>query len=1429
MKNLFRRVMSFVLSMTMVFTMMPAVARAEEAENVKVTLSDIVAVNVDGTSYDMDLYLDGMFETGVDLSAGKHQVKVTVNGEDYLSGKEVSLDGNEKVYFRLSNGTLKDSVNDEIVYEHATLVGNFWGIEFVDDADNRYDINNWSPADTNGDLEYIGGGFYKRTFKFKQLSDAVTLNDSGYKVAFNQNWDYSLGNDGNNIGLTIPAGASEWTVWVDEINKTVYDNFRIPSYTTNHNNGVTIQRNPLTTVVSLVGSMNGWNVSVGSGYDFSLISDSLYRYSMILNAGSYEYKVKFDGNDWYENSGNHSFNVAADGTKVTFIYDLNIDVLYDSVNDSEVLSNIFGIDASKGSEDEPVVERKANVPGTFPGPTWDPASNEMTNLGNGLFSYKFENVPAGNYEYKIAFGSWAENYGVSGYRDGSNYSVYVPFTQDVTVYYSDTSHLSVTSLSYKSANASVEITPDNVVTMNDDGLTGIYSCKAYLGAGSYNIKIKVNGEDFDTAVFSIDSEREVTFFYDPTFEICYNDAAKWTVDDSKFKFDSKDSYFKSPFGAAEVGEDVTFTVETDKNVTSVSLVTKLSDSNIKSVELTQKDNTEDEEKKTWSVTTQFNEIGRYQYYFTISSGGLIKIYADDSKGDYGTGKVAEFFDVYNPAVCKPYDLTVCTSGYKTPDWMKDAVIYQIFPDRFANGDTTNDKAQTSSRGATDYEFPEWNKLPENPEQEDRLSKEQYEATGAFYGDRNWSNEMYGGDFAGIVNNIEYLKALGVTVIYLNPVFSSISSHRYDATDYSKIDPILGDLGDFTKLVEVAEKNDMKIVLDGVFNHVSDDSIYFDRYYKFLTAENFDGKIGAYPYWAFVFDYMSEKNAGKEEAENAAKEYFEVNYNVNDYCYTTWFDVYSSYMSNGNGGNVYDTIGLRTDKPVYGYEGWWGYDSMPVIKSTNGSEYQTEDWAKTIIGKADENGNYENNGSIAQYWLSKGSNGWRLDVANEVSDETWQNFRKSVKAMDSDAVIIGEIWDDATGYLEGDMYDSVMNYVFRNAVLGYAKGGRASDAMATLERIRERYPKEAFYAMMNLVDSHDTSRVLSYLDGVDDDRNQKDINSAFPKYESTSDKAKKRQYLVAFLQFTYPGAPTIYYGDELGVVGADDPDDRRTINWGNGNEALVTYYATLSAIRHEYSALRTGSIKPLYLNNENVLAYVRSDEKNTLIVLANNGDNEAVVTVDVNALGLSSDEKVTDLISGTVYEAGDVIEVTVGAISGAVLTTDPKEILVNKNGLRPAYDPTYKPEDDKPEEDKPSEDKPSENGTSGNTSSQETPVAGTPSVLSPAGNVPAEGNTIRRASTETAPVVTPAYVTSTEEKTEVEEQKENVQEDVLIGESTENKDSTEKATINENEVPMTNMETSKEKSLVWVWILLAVVVAAGAGYTVFRFKLNGKEE
>ncbi len=879
-------------------------------------------------------------------------------------------------------------------------------------------------------------------------------------------------------------------------------------------------------------------------------------------------------------------------------------------------------------------DRTVHVPGTFPGPGWDAGSNQMTyDPALGLYVYTFENVPAANYEYKIAInGSWDENYGLGGEPGGANIAVAVPETMDVTVYYHDGTHNSVTNVTYVFADIDLSGTGIPAGTkLTDDGLTGIYAAEVALTAGTHSdIVLTYEGKDYAFAAFTLETDKNVTFFFDPATGIFYHNGSDVKVDETPIFFDSKDEAYKAPFGAVATGANVTFSIATGEDVTAATLVVK----GVGSFPM-------EKGVDKWTCTASFEQIGEYDYYFALSNGSDVKVYGDDD-GYYGPGKVSDLNGVL------PYDLVVYESGFETPDWMKDAVIYQIFPDRFFDGDESNNQAQTTARGAVNYEFiNDWYTLPENPEQKALLDEETYKSTGAWYGDGEWSNEIYGGDLKGITERIDYLKALGVNVIYLNPVFASISSHRYDTSDYMAIDPILGTLGDFQELVAVAEANDMYIILDGVFNHVSDDSVYFDRYYKFLGTSE---KIGAYPYWAYVYDYMAEQGGDQTAAETAARTYFGDNYGITDYTYTEWFLVENKAMA-----GAVDSIGLRPGKSVYSYEGWWGYDSMPIIRATNGSEYQTGNWADEIINGPD---------SVTQYWITEGNNGWRLDVANEVSDETWQRFRESVKGLDSDAVIIGEIWDDATKYLKGDMYDSVMNYLFRSAVTDFAMGKKDSVAATNeLERVRERYPEEAFYAMMNLVGSHDTTRVLSYLDGIADDRSQKDIDSAFPTYEKTSQAAKDMQYLVAFLQFTYPGAPTIYYGDEIGMVGSDDPDDRRAFEWGKGNRELVEWYAKLAAIREAYPALRTGDLTVVDTADANLMGYSRTLGDQKLIVIANNAA-EAVAYTVVGSY--------TDVITGERYTG------TVPARNGVVLVESDKyeAVTIDSAALAPAYDPIY---------------------------------------------------------------------------------------------------------------------------------------------------------
>lgn len=1307
------------------------------AESVKANVDDVVSVTIDEETVPLTMYAGGIYEAGISLKSGEQQYTLSVNGTAKAENVEIKVPQDEEVYIRYyahgksgaKNGAADSVNNTDLFKTSATWTGNFTGLE-------ELNITNWTPADTDGDLDYIGGGRYAKTFKFSALKNALTLNDGGYKVAYNHGWGH--GEVNSNVKLTIPKGSTSVTIYADYIQGICTDSINQPQITINQNSG-DVTKPAFTTSVQLIGTVRGdddknWTADA-DGWEFTQITNTLYTYSQTFDKGEYSYKTVFDKQYWYEKSGNKSLSIAKDNTNVVFLYDAEKQALYDTVNDYSTVAEKLGyqsepakaqvkdnangttefiipgkssdkisltyapkespektekvtLTAEKNSDgdfsgsfssgklyfgdgkldyvyyytvngkrtldssaetvtidDKKYSEytrdefdgRTINVAGSLPGPSWDAASNEMSYLGDGLYSYKFENVPAANYQYKIAIdGKWDENYGMYGKEHGDNISLSVYSTQNVTIYYSDISHLSVTSLNYTFAD--IDLTGTSIsdeTKMKDNELTSIYTATVPLTEGTYNnIKITWNDKDgdkvsYEVTPFTLTGSKDVTFYFDPSTELFYCNASDEKIESKNVYFNTQDTKYKSTYGAVEQNKDVTFSIQTGDDVDKAYLFVKGAENK----KILMKKGTVTGGKVLWTTKQSFSTIGQYTYYFALVSSSDLKIYCDDD-GYYGEGKLTDLSNVL------PYDLIVYKSGYKTPDWMKNAVIYQIFPDRFYNADKTNDTAQTTARGATNYEYiTDWNKLPENPQQES-LHSDDYPDS-AYKGDGVWSNEIYGGDIKGVTQKISYLKKLGVNVIYLNPVFSSISSHRYDTTDYKKIDPILGTMGDFTELVKTAKANNMHVILDGVYNHVSDDSIYFDRYYKFVGK---DGKVGAYPYWAYVYDYMAG-NAGstQADAEAKAKEYFKSR-GVTDFNYTQWFTINKdSHLQDSDNVDVTDTTGERKGKFVYSYEGWWGYDSMPVITATNGSEYQTPGWADELI---------DGKNSVTQYWLKKGSNGWRLDCGNEVSDETWQKFRTSVKSLGSDNVIIGEIWDDATKYLLGDMYDSVMNYQFRNAVLSYARGRNSSDAVKTLKKIRERYPKEAYYAMMNLVDSHDTTRVLSYLDGIDDDRAQTDVASAFPTYATTSSEAKEKQRMVALIQMTYPGAPTIYYGDEVGVVGADDPDNRRTMDWSGKNKDLFDWYAKLISIRSTYTALRTGSITELSTDSSAIMAYARTDSKNQLIVATNNSSKAISVNLDVSAIKTN---KIKNLLTDeTIEKSNGTVTVSVPANSGIIL-------------------------------------------------------------------------------------------------------------------------------------------------------------------------------
>ena len=357
----------------------------------------------------------------------------------------------------------------------------------------------------------------------------------------------------------------------------------------------------------------------------------------------------------------------------------------------------------------------------------------------------------------------------------------------------------------------------------------------------------------------------------------------------------------------------------------------------------------------WTASFTPQTYGLYGYKFVLND---TKEYGDDAKpGSTGELKLRGV---------KPYQLTVYSKDYKTPDWAKDAVCYQIFPDRFFNGDKSNDNARAHARGFQPVQHRKWSALPAN-----------HSKTPATDGD-NWEcNDFFGGDLAGITKKLDYLKGLGVTAIYVNPIYNACSNHRYDAVDYGTIDPFLGTFKDLETMKAEMQKRGMHLIMDGVYNHVGDDSIYFDRYGKYKT-------VGAYEYWSRIYDLMNDKHMTEEAAKAEAKKELEAEGQVfSPWHWENWFEIKNE--------KTQDMMGKK-----YAYHDWQGYDSLVPFKDADypGSEQGT---VKSDLGDYLLYGNGKDKGVIMK-WFDEGLDGWRLDVAKEVPPGFWADVRKEVKSI-----------------------------------------------------------------------------------------------------------------------------------------------------------------------------------------------------------------------------------------------------------------------------------------------------------------------------------------------------------------------------------------------------------------------------------------------
>ena len=554
----------------------------------------------------------------------------------------------------------------------------------------------------------------------------------------------------------------------------------------------------------------------------------------------------------------------------------------------------------------------------------------------------------------------------------------------------------------------------------------------------------------------------------------------------------------------------------------------------------------------------------FRYCFEVQSG--------TEKYYYGRcGISREILEYYN---------FVVVPGFSTPDWAKGAVMYQIFTDRFYNGDKSNDVETNEYYYIGDYSqrVTNWDKYPAN------------------MGVR----EFYGGDLQGVMDKLDYLQDLGVEVVYFNPLFVSPSNHKYDIQDYDYIDPHYGKIVDdggevlpngvtdnsqatkykkrttglknleasnelFIKLVEELHRRGMKVILDGVFKHCGSFNKWMDRERIYEGEEDYEP--GAYV--SADSPYRSYFRFFKEGPEN--------------------------WPYNGN------------------YDGWWGHDTLPKL-------------------------NYEDSVKLENYilyigrkWVSPPYNvdGWRLDVAadlgrsNEYNHEFWQKFRRAVKDANPNALILAEHYGDPSDWLKGDEWDTVMNYdAFMEPVTWFLTGmekhsdeareellGNIDNFIGSMAHHMSNMLTPSLQVAMNELSNHDHSRFLTRTNHMVG-RVEHLGPEAANEYVN---KAVMREAVV--MQMTWVGAPTVYYGDEAGVCGFTDPDNRRTYPWGHEDQELIAFHKEAIRIHKEHPALKTGSLKILG-GEENILSYARFKGHDRIIVVINNRSERAEVKVPV---------------------------------------------------------------------------------------------------------------------------------------------------------------------------------------------------------------------
>lgn len=586
-----------------------------------------------------------------------------------------------------------------------------------------------------------------------------------------------------------------------------------------------------------------------------------------------------------------------------------------------------------------------------------------------------------------------------------------------------------------------------------------------------------------------------------------------------------DINYKNPFGAVEVGKPIKITIKAQDGVfvNWIKLLIK----------------TDNEEEIVYDLEYLLSENGFSTFVCNFKLNHVnvywYKFVADTEMG------VLQVFDDGNFCPCyysgKWFQLTVYKENFKTPEFIKGGIIYHIFVDRF---NRANDAEALFNKPSGRLKM--WN--------EEVTIKDE---DGVFR-----ANDFYGGNFLGIIEKLDYLKSLGVTLIYLSPIFKSSSNHRYDTGDYMAIDELLGTESRFKELIVKAGEYGIGIMLDGVFNHTGADSIYFNKF------KHYDS-IGAY--------------------QGLKSPYFDW------YCFTKFPE---------------------------NYDCWWGITVTPCVNDQNCSFRQFIFGTNGVLNK----------------WTNMGVKGWRLDVVDELNIDFVDQIRKTLKNIDPDCLMIGEVWEDASTkvaysekrpYLLGNQLDGTMNYPFKDAILNFIADNNAKNFKGKILSIFQNYPKQVLDCCMNFLGTHDTVRAINSLSDVSVTNTTKAERLKLKLSYSERNFASLRLKLASVIMYTLPGVPTIYYGDEIGMEGYDDPINRRPFPWGKEDVLLLNHFKKLGEIRHSYKESFLEGLE--FWEHENLLIYRRGK----VLVLINNNNFEVIYPISGGKNILTNQAVMRDMV------------------------------------------------------------------------------------------------------------------------------------------------------------------------------------------------------